>query len=797
MNKTGFKIKRIASLAVSAVLLITFMFSGYADAEAIPVQDISQEKLNLLRASGELPFPIGETKEITEDMVKIKKAEAEKISRSILQKLFEEEFAISSFNLIPYQNMYNSIKHVWEIGYYNKRTRNMNVNVQIDADSGLILNFNIWGRSLLQDNVNYIAKFTRKEAAKKVEDFMKNILKINIDEYGLRKDVDKYSFSLGGVKQPVEYNFVYSRKYKGAFVEGDNIYIAFDAVNGDIRHFNRSVMNFDSSRLTSPDRAISYQQALSKFKDAFEVNLTYSMDYKIHDEFSNPQIILGYVPVVYSNIIDAVSGKMINYEGKEIKVSDLKKQNTQPIPMNPEAKLESKPVSEKEASEIAMKYKKTVEQIYGISFDSKDTKFNHPILNSTKNNTIDFNWNARMNEKNAFLYLRINMDTGHVISMNINYEDIPIEKMIEEKKLMAEGKKIKINEKISWEEGRKRAIEYVKKLLPEQYGFYCNENIEIPLFSAEALDSMREYSYVFTRVVNGIRYSNNSIYLSINRETGLLRHFSVNWEDVDFPKADNIISKEEAMKRFFDDIKLELVYIMPVKYDEKYMNEKQNGNPMLAYRMGSKYSDIIEGIIDAQTGKYVNPYRYHVMLQNEDLDYEGDDLTRSIELLISQGILRTEGIKPDDNVTRAEAVKMMSLAKGMMYYYEYMESQKLKQTYEDVELDDPYYVFIENAVNKKILQDKKIKFNGNEFITAGEFIKLLVNLMGYGEIASRPEIFAPAAYSNGSWGLNGYVAVCQALKVLPVKEGEIFDANSMITYAQAAEALYKALEYVR
>lgn len=796
MLKIRFKIRRIASLAVATAVALTMMLPVHADAADTTATEISQEKLNILRASGELPFVQKEGKQITEDIVKIKKAEAEKISRTVLPKLAEDEFEISVFNLMPYQNVYNSIKYAWEINYYNKISRDMNVNVQIDADTGLIISFNIWGKNTLQGNANYIAKFTTKEAAKKVEDFMKNILKINVQEYELKNSRDKYSFSLGGVKQPVEYHFVYCRKYKGAFVDADNIYIGFDAMNGDIRYFNRNWVNLDVRKLTSPEKAISYQQALSRIKEAFELNLTYSVNYDSYNEFSKPKIILGYVPVPYSNIIDAVNGKVINYEGKEIPLSNFKKQNRQPVPMNASAKLESKPVSEKEASEIALKRKNTVEEIYGITFDKIDTKFTNPIYTKTGNSTIDFNWNSQKNEKNCFLYLRINMGTGNILNMSINYEDMPIEKIIEQKKLMEEGKKIRIDEKVSWEQGRKKAIEYVKKLLPEQYGFYCDENIEKPLFTAEALDSMREYTYSFTRVVNGVRYANNNIYVSINRETGLMKYLSASWDDIDFPKIEKIISKEEAFDRFFDNMKLYLTYIMPVNYDT---NEKFAGEPMLVYRLGSKFADSPEGIIDAQTGKYVTSHPYGSIFENEALlDYsDGQNLTRSMELLISQGILRTGGIKPNNNVTRAEAVKMMSLAKGMQYHYEMAETKSAKQTFDDVSMDDPYYIFIENAVNKKILLDKKTKFDGNEFITAAEFIKLLVNLMGYAEIASRPEIFAPAAYSNGSWGLNGYVAICQALKVLPVKEGEIFDANSMVTYAQAAEALYKALEYVR
>jgi hypothetical protein len=137
---------------------------------------------------------------------------------------------------------------------------------------------------------------------------------------------------------------------------------------------------------------------------------------------------------------------------------------------------------------------------------------------------------------------------------------------------------------------------------------------------------------------------------------------------------------------------------------------------------------------------------------------------------------------------------MICLAKGM-YYYD--QSMFETPSFPDVPKDDDYFFYIESALKNKIISADGSKFNGSEMIGKEEFVKLLVNLMGYSDIAKFKEIFKLGAEVNVSADMAGYVAVCRAPDVLPVKPGEVFDARGGLTYAEAATALYKALSFIK
>ena len=139
---------------------------------------------------------------------------------------------------------------------------------------------------------------------------------------------------------------------------------------------------------------------------------------------------------------------------------------------------------------------------------------------------------------------------------------------------------------------------------------------------------------------------------------------------------------------------------------------------------------------------------------------------------------------------------MITLAKGGLYYYSI--HQFGGQSYTDVSRDDENYLYVESAVKQKILTDASGKFKGDEEITKEEFVKLMTNLLGYSDIAKYSNIYVlPDEITNISDNAKGSAAICYALKILPVKDGDPFDGSSKVTWAEAASALYKALPYIK
>ncbi|MHB8063765.1 MAG: S-layer homology domain-containing protein, partial [Ruminiclostridium sp.] len=142
----------------------------------------------------------------------------------------------------------------------------------------------------------------------------------------------------------------------------------------------------------------------------------------------------------------------------------------------------------------------------------------------------------------------------------------------------------------------------------------------------------------------------------------------------------------------------------------------------------------------------------------------------------------------DEMLSRQDTVKMLSQIMGTQYFKN-IAPQK-KDSFSDINKENEYYRYIESAVQNDIIKATGGKFNGTQKITKGEYIVMLLDMLGYKEIAEHDELFSKADSDI-------YVAICKALEILPVKAGEKFDAKDNLTFAEAAYSLQKALKYFR
>ena len=79
----------------------------------------------------------------------------------------------------------------------------------------------------------------------------------------------------------------------------------------------------------------------------------------------------------------------------------------------------------------------------------------------------------------------------------------------------------------------------------------------------------------------------------------------------------------------------------------------------------------------------------------------------------------------------------------------------------------------------------------------GQAHALSHGLTGYAGLAGKSSIFSTTGPKAVEPANTGYIAICSALGFLPGKPGETWSGSGDITLAEAADALYKALEYIR
>lgn len=108
---------------------------------------------------------------------------------------------------------------------------------------------------------------------------------------------------------------------------------------------------------------------------------------------------------------------------------------------------------------------------------------------------------------------------------------------------------------VSSSEAKKIAEEFIKRINPELLGqIKLKENGMYP-----ANDTVQNFNY--TRTVNGIPFDSNGVSVSVDRETGDIRSYNLNWsDDISFPAADKVISLEQAKKAFREKLGLMLSY---------------------------------------------------------------------------------------------------------------------------------------------------------------------------------------------------------------------------------------------
>lgn len=122
-------------------------------------------------------------------------------------------------------------------------------------------------------------------------------------------------------------------------------------------------------------------------------------------------------------------------------------------------------------------------------------------------------------------------------------------------------------------------------------------------------DSIMNTSYYFNyyRVVNGVPFYNDRVYVTVNRDTGELQNYSRSWTDkIDFPSAANAITLKEAEAAYVKNLGLRLIY----KYTQKddvltsypvYVPVYNNGNYAVDAMTGERvrlYSNYYYGLYD-------------------------------------------------------------------------------------------------------------------------------------------------------------------------------------------------------
>jgi hypothetical protein len=213
----------------------------------------------------------------------------------------------------------------------------------------------------------------------------------------------------------------------------------------------------------------------------------------------------------------------------------------------------------------------------------EDFKFDYNVYTENDKNVWYLNWTSKDDSGGS---ISVRIDDGGVI---LGYDSWKPYDYSQPRKLP----------KVSKQDAKKRADEFLERVNPGVLGSVkYQENNQNTLADYT-------YSFTYTRIFNDIPYYNNYASIGVNKDTGEVQNYYLNWTDgLDFPSAAGKITVEKAQEAYKNKLGLWMIY----RYS--YEDEKLKVYPVYTTRYDNGYY-----AVDALTGErlqlqegYYGPY---------------------------------------------------------------------------------------------------------------------------------------------------------------------------------------------
>ncbi|GMQ59404.1 hypothetical protein AN1V17_38010 [Vallitalea sediminicola] len=675
------------------------------------------------------------------------------------------------------------LKKVWNLVF---ESDDKNIQVRVDAETGKVIEFEHWGR-----NNGEVLKYTKDQVRKTAEKYiddnyadLKNEL-VEIEETKFNRYISYYGRE--------NYLFIYARKLNNEMFKDNYISISVSGITGEITGFK---IIWDDSKYTKKDSEISEKEARAIFEKEDALKLKYIKVNKEEDK----NTILTLKPVYYYEMIN--SGLLDSVTKKFYDMEDIYSYNRDEIVYNGAAKNEEKQadgfdmgqemIPEKGSISREQAQKTILEKLSKL-IDTKNLNIKRSSYQGWYNGIDGKYWNMTLENDEDNIYVNTTLDavSGKVLRIDYNKYSYRNNDSINRLKLeLASGKLTKEDFEM-----RAKLMLAAGEITKEQYDNRSkdieeNAKIDADIFKKDAGSIMsnmfpdidkKDYTTDITlaqdesvrtnvkgtRVINDIEYDRNGFSIEFDTETKEVVRFSFDWFyniEVEEPKA--MITTEKASKIFYDKVGFEKELI---QLKDKDKEEKENVLlPLKDLALVYKLNPYKFSYIDVENGKLLD-YSGEEYKDNDEAEYftdiKGSKYEQSIKLMNKMGFIKETDDKfsPNDTLTKKDAIKWIVLT--LSRQYEYIPSAKRSHynsqeiSFKDIDEDDEYYRYVEDAVRMNIIEDGKY-FNKNHKVTLMEMIKWIINGMGQKELAEYTEIFTKdevvADNDRGYMGLARY-----------------------------------------
>ncbi len=619
-------------------------------------------------------------------------------------------------------------------------------------------------------NLQLFPKTNRTEARKTAEEFVQKVLGPGESlewskEQNTIARITQHSFSgnilMNGLPSPVSFS------------------VTVDAGSNRVKRYYRSDRNDGYiGGVPGADATAKKDEAASLLKGALKLKAEY-----VTDENNEHEAALRYLPDdTDSYYVDAKTGKLVNLTETYEKISEEGNY------LFWDAKEESEATNDYESGgggsslsgaakpELSQAEEAGIAKLEGVlSQPELDKKLKGiTALGLSNQAVISFNyWIDRDDKSTVYADMRyaskddpeksqtsvsVNARTGEIQSL---YSDMPYD----------ENRTASIDENIA----RQNAESFLKSLWPTQY-------TQSELYDSDTDLASGAYNFSYARKANGYFFPENVFNISINVTNGNVCR--LNWEydpEMKFQDVSNIVSPEKALDAWFSSYETTLGYwLIPVALNpndpvcEPLINEGHK----YYYGLGLAYyldrDDEYMGI-DAKTGKPVSePEDKNHIISYTDIDSTW--VKPQAEALAEYGIGFTGGVlEPNKELTQIDLIAL--LASTQEYYYDPKEESAADNLYS--------YAYSMGIISSSERED-------SSKLTRSETIKLLIDYIGYGEVAKLQNIFKCTFTDAGTIASDfyGYAAIAQGMGLVKGDDKGAFSPNHITTRAEAISMIY-------
>lgn len=772
--------KKLTALSLAAIISLSGIPLGYA-------ADTEADYMEITYAAGAT-----ETSMIPAEPYYDKSdAKVSPLSKEEESKILEKLILFVKENICD-TDYYDSFSYNTYLNEYGKTSFNLNWNnsndgyaymyVSIDSDANLenYYAYNDKDYDYYSGNKIKLPAFTKNDALDAAINFVKKVAPQYSDEISenfAQIYVSRYNSDLS-------YSVTLQRVRNGILIENEAIYLGLNSKGEVTNYSNYGTKNISKD---APTKIAPYTTIVNAFKESNPLELRYIPVYDSATQKSS--IRLAYVTPTYdSKIIDAETGKAYTLEYRDMYASGGSAVGG--------VTAEENAVSYDTAAEKQLSYveqtavdnhlnllnaddvKKILLKHENIVFSDK-FELNYSNLSTNKSNYSDkyiyylsasFSYNDK-DGNYASVYATVNAETGEIRSYSYHDSNYPITPYSTEEKASYYASFTKNADAV------KVADAFIKELYGDKAGEYkLNDSV---------WGEQDTYGYLsYTRYVNDIPFDSDYISICFNRTTGKITSIYFEYsDDAVFPSAEKKITLSTATDKLFESFPLNVYYKPYVEKDEENSVMYYTWNSEIEKKLALVYSynEMTHVFVDALTGKVCNRWSEDeaVYVEKQYFDTKAiesvkdhDAAEQILALYNLGGIEISKDFNPDAEISIDEFEKIVSNIINTGYYNPRITPVAALYSYE-----------------------KDGVTIADASMTREKAVIVMVNMIGYGEIAQMSELFKNDGelFKNIDASLTGYYAIANALGLL--NEISTDTANGKLTYAGACCFVYNYILY--